>query len=346
MLELQGRDQVRPNRYNLLILNMEDKKDISNNIRAEIDEELREYDRAECCRILGLPEDADDDAVKLRYGALLRQYKKNVDEYGATYEGLAYYNKITKAYDTVFGYSHDFSDDDPTSPIPYTIRRRFGRFATWFEQYKLAVLLVVVIVFLGVVFTVQSINKGKNDIKIKFVGAFSELPGQNVTKNLNARSEVFNNAQITFFTVTTDSSLLDPGARTGAEAFLAQLMAKGALDVVLIDKDSFDVYVQNKAFLPLDGLYERYRESHKDSYLLELYDYESPPDEKGDVLVEQGIYGIDITDTDFFDDTGLLWLYNEDAGQRKSMIFCVASKSGNLDAAYDFLVELLSHVKH
>lgn len=326
---------------------MNEIKDIerSNSINGDADEELREYDRAECCRILGLPEDADDEAVRIRYGALLRQYKKNVDEYGSTYEGLAYYKKITKAYDTVFGYTHDFSDDDPTSPIPYKVRKKFAKFAAWFGQYKLAVILAIVIVFLGVVFVVQSVNRGRYDIKIKFVGAFAESPSQNVTKNLNSRSGVFDNAQVTFFTVTTSSSMLDVGARTGAEAFLGQLMAKGALDVILTDRESFDVYVQNKAFLRLDGFYERYRETHGESYLLELYDYGSPPDENGNVLVEQGIYGIDVTGTDFFDDTGLLWLYNSDAGQEKSMIFCVASKTGNQEAAYAFMEELLAHME-
>lgn len=326
---------------------MDDKNELNNinSANPALDEELREYDRAECCRILGLPEDADDEAVRIRYGALLRQYKKNVDEYGATYEGLAYYNRITKAYDTVFGYSHDFSDDNPTSPIPYKVRKKFGKFATWFEQYRLAVVLVVVIVFLGVVFVVQSINKGKYDVKLKFVGAFGESPTQNVTRNLNAKSQVFDNAQVSFFTVTTSSSMLELGARTGAEAFLGQLMAKGALDVILIDKESFDVYVQNKAFLSLDDFYERYKESHSDSYLLELYDYESPPDDKGNILVEQAIYGIDITGTDFFEDTGLLWLFDAEAGQEKSMVFCVAAKTANPEAAYAFMEELLAHVK-
>ncbi|MBP1587731.1 MAG: hypothetical protein ILO53_04930, partial [Clostridia bacterium] len=90
---------------------------------------------------------------------------------------------------------------------------------------------------------------------------------------------------------------------------------------------------------------ERYKESHSDSYLLELYDYESPPDDKGNILVEQAIYGIDITGTDFFEDTGLLWLFDAEAGQEKSMVFCVAAKTANPEAAYAFMEELLAHVK-
>jgi len=306
------------------------------------EEELRNLSRDECCEILGLPGDADDESIRQRYGALLRQYKRKVDEYGTTYEDLAYYKKITAAYDTVLGVSHDFSDDNPTSPVPYKIRKKWGRFIAWLDQYKLAVFLVAVIVFLAVMFTVQTLNHGKTDIKIKFVGAFAQNPETNLTKELNEKSEVFDNAQVTFFTVTTSTTMLDASARTGAESFLGQLMAKGALDVILIDKESFDVYVAQNAFLPLDTFYEDYLSSHPGAYSLNIYQYESEPDSRGNVLVKAGIYGIDVTSTAFFENTGLTWLYDEPKGQEKTMIFCIASKTRNSEKAWAFCEELLA----
>ncbi len=317
----------------------------TNNIGNNNDEELQNLSRAECMRILGLPEDADDEAVKFRYGALLRQYKKKVDEYGSTYEDLAYYRKITAAYDTVFGFTHDFADDNPTSPIPFKIRKRFGKFATWFEQYRLVVMLGAVIILLAVVFIVQNVNRDKTDMKLKFVGAYMQSLDVNLTKQLDEKSEVFDNAQITFFTVTTETNMLDAQARAAAESFLGQLMADGQLDVVLIDKESYEVYVRQYAFMALDEIYQKYCETHSDSYLLEIYEYDSFLDDEGMIVVPQGIYGIDVSSTKFFEDTGLVWLYNSEKGQEKTMIFCIARRSNNVEKSAEFLDELLNYGK-
>lgn len=306
------------------------------------EEDFRNLSREECLEILGLPGDAADDAIKKKYGALLRQYKRQVDEYGETYESLAYYRRITGAYDKIFGYSHDFNDDNPTSFIPYKIRRKYGKFLTWIEQYRLAVMLVVVIIVLALVFILQNLGP-KSDLKLKFVGAYIQSLSSNLSEEMNERSEVFNKVQISFFTVTTDTSLLDATARTNAEAFLGQLMAPGQLDVVLIDKESYDAWVKEYAFLPLDEIYSDYCDKHSDSWLLNIYEYESEPDEDGNVLVPHAIYGIDVTDTKFFEDMGLLWLFDEEKGQEKSMIFCIARRSTNIEKSAEFLSELLNY---
>jgi len=321
---------------------MENEKINQNEVNSNrfLDEENEVYDREKCCRILGLPADTDDNSIKTKYGALLRQYKKKVDEYGTTYDDLAYYRRITKAYDTIFGFTHDFGDDNPTSPIPYKYRRKWGKFIAWLDNYRLLVVLGIVIVFLAVMFTIQLTRHGGPDIIIKFVGAYTQNLSGSITKELNEKSEVFDNSQITFFTVTTESSLLDNNARTGAESFLAQLMAKGELDVVLIDKESFDVYVTQYAFLKLDDFVNEYYSKTK-NYGLKTLSFESEPDESGEVLVESGIYGIDISNTTFFEGTSLEWLYDEKSGQEKTMIFAIARKTENADNAWLFLEELL-----
>ena len=328
------------------VLNNEEEKSLHASSAEAVDEELKNLSRADCLKILGLPENAQDEAVKFRYGALLRQYKRKVDEYGATYDDLAYYKRITLAYDTVFGFTHDFADDNPTSRIPYKYRRKFGKFLTWFEQYRLLVMLGIVIVLLVVVFTVQNCGRDKTDMRLKFVGAYAQKIDENLTKQINAKSEVFDHAQLTFFECTTDSTLLNFNLLYTAEVFYGQLMAKGQLDVVLIDKESFDVYVKNYAFLPLDDIWNEYVSTHEDTYLLEPpYTYGSDSDPDSKVNIPTAIYGIDVTNSSFFDDTGLLWLYDEEKGQKKSMIFCIARRSTNVEKSAEFLEELLSTVK-
>ena len=328
------------------VLNSKNGENTVNTMRSEsVDEEFREIPKAECFKILGLPENASDDAVKFKYGALLRQYKRKVDEYGATYDDLAYYKRITAAYDTILGYSHDFADDNPTSRIPYKYRRKFGKFLTWFEQYRLIVMLGIVIVLLAVVFVVQNCGRDKTDMRLKFVGAFAQKIDENLTKQINEKSQVFDHAQLTFFECTTESTLLNFNLLYTAEVFYGQLMAKGQLDVVLIDKESFDVYVKNYAFLPLDDIWSEYTLTHDNTYNIGVFSYGSDSDPGSKVEIPTAIYGIDVTDTKFFEELGLLWLYDEAAGQEKTMIFCIARRSTNVEKSAEFLAELLSTVE-
>ena len=105
------------------------------------------------------------------------------------------------------------------------------------------------------------------------------------------------------------------------------------------------VYVKNYAFLPLDDIWSEYTSTHEDTYLIDVYEYGSDSDPDSKVNIPTAIYGIDVTNSSFFEDTGLLWLYDEEKGQEKSMIFCIARRSTNVEKSAEFLEELLSTVK-
>ena len=289
--------------------------------------------REEALKILGLPEKADDRTVKQRYGALLRSYKQRTDEKGATYEDLAYYENISLAYDTIFGFKHDFGDDNPNSPIPYKFRRKWGKFLTVFEQYWFAFLLVAICGVLIAVFISQRIKNGKEDLIIKFVGAYQSSLNTNFTDEVNKKSKNFNNTQVTFFKCTTNTNYLDSSARSAAENFEAQLMSPGQLDVVLIDKESFEIYARKGVFVSLDEfLYGK------------NYDYAYKTDDSGDDDRSQ-ILGVYVTDTTFFEGMGLEWLYDAEKGQEKTMIFAIAANSKRKEAAMTFFDELMETVK-
>ncbi len=320
-------------------------KKTDNNAVQEVMEE-NAMSREECLEVLGLPANADDNAVKQRYGGLLRQYKRHVDEKGTTYDDLEYYKKITTAYDTIMGFTHDFGDDNPTSPIPYKIRRRWGKFLTVVDQYKLLIMLGVIVVFLGIMFVIQSGKNQQEDIAIKFVGAYGTLQERQTIDKLNETAQSFDNAQVSFFTVTTKTSMLDNYAKTQAEAFLSQLMA-GALDVVLIDKESFDVYVADAAFLKLDDLLGKYEKEGGNVNSLRTYSYGGKND-KG-IDIENGIYGIEVSEAELIKSLPeFSWMYDEEAGQEKTMIFTICRKRNGERAeevAWSFGKELIESIK-
>lgn len=293
----------------------------------------KELSREEALKILGLPEGTDDRTVKQRYGALLRSYKHRVDEKGATYEDLAYYEDISLAYDSIFGFKHDFGDDNPGSPIPYRLRKKWGKFQTIFETYWFAFLLAAICVVLVTTFVVQRIRNGNEDLIIKFVGAYQSGLDANIGEAINEKSPTFENTQVTFFTCTTNTNYLDSLARSAAENFEAQLMSPGQLDVVLIDKESFDIYAKKDVFIPIDDYV-----AGKD------YTFMYKTDDQGNEDRSQ-ILGVLVTDTTYFEGMGLEWLYDAEKGQEKTMIFAIAANSKRIDSAITFLDELMEGTK-
>ncbi len=293
--------------------------------------------------ILGLPDDAPDNVVKNKYGALLRQYKQRTDEYGVTDADVEYYERITKAYDEIMGITHDFSAYNPSSPVPYKIQKIWAKICAFFDQYNILIICVVLVIVGGVIFFFQYRSNGKEDITIKFVGAYASASGKNLKTSIDDKSETVENAQISFYTVTTTTTY-DNNSQSQASAFLSQVIT-GNLDVVLIDKESFDVYVKEKTFMKLDEYVNDYYEEYGTDKKLEVYEYELIPTKEDEHEIEKGIYGIDITDSKFFEGMDFAWLYDESKGQEKTMIFAICHKAKHVEKAEKFGIELLNAIE-
>lgn len=239
--------------------------------------------------ILGLPENAQIKDVERKYGALIRQYKQRVDEKGATYEDLEYYRTITQAYDEITGKKHDLTDENPTSIVPYKIRRRFEIIDAHLRQYYFVIFIAVILVTMGILFYLQNKDKAKNDFTLKFVGAFSSQNPIAFSEELASKTDVFEYPAVSFFTVTTDTQF-SPDVYRESDSFFAQLRVGRVLDVILLDKESYDIYVKQAAFLPLDDILEEYKDSEWYNSL-KLYEFKKDPNVKEEQPPE-AIYGI------------------------------------------------------
>ncbi|NLN04136.1 MAG: hypothetical protein GX166_04860 [Clostridiaceae bacterium] len=293
--------------------------------------------------VLGLPEDASLEDVERKYGALIRQYKRRVDEKGQTYEDLEYYRTITKAYNEITGKNYNLEDENPTSIIPYSVRRRFEIIQAHLSQYYFAIFAAVLLLAMGTLFFLQYKDNLKTDFGIKFVGAFTVDNPTKFNEEIVNRSNVIKNPVISFFTVTTETQLT-PAVQSQATAFLSQLMVGKNLDVILIDKESYDAYVRQGAFLALDDILIEF--SDREWYdSLVLYDYKKNPDVEEGKQPEEAVYGVDVTNTSFFEGTSLEWLHDVEKGQEKVMILTIARTSKNKEKAIDFMIEILDTMK-
>ncbi len=293
--------------------------------------------------VLGLPENATLEDVERKYGALIRQYKKRVDEKGQTYEDLEYYRAITKAYNELTGKNQNLEDDNPTSIIPYSVRKRFEIIQAHLSQYYFAIFAVILLLAMGTLFILQYRDNRKTDFGIKFVGAFSVANPTDFNEEIVKRSKVTKYPVISFFTVTTETQLT-PAVQSQATSFLSQLMVGKNLDVILLDKESYDAYVRQGAFLALDDILKEY--SDREWYdSLRKFDYKLNPDIEEGMQPVEAVYGVDVTNTTFFDGTSLEWLHDVDKGQEKVMILTIARTSMNKEKAIDFMIEILDTMK-
>ena len=294
--------------------------------------------------ILGLPENSDKAVVEKKYGALIKQYKYKTDEHGVTDEDAKYYQTITEAYNRITGRDPGNYDDNPTSVIPYPVRRFFGKLATLFDQYKLVIFILIFIVTVGIIVIVQSNTITEYDLNIKFIGSFDTLDEAAFSKKISEKSKRSETASASFYTITTSSGYTTENMNQATQ-FQSQLIS-GYLDIIIMDSEGWLAYKNQKAFLKLDDILEE-KEFAQFKDKLKLIEYKQPHDEKGMATgPESGIYAIDVTETTFFDDfkdQKLEWLYDEKAGQEKCMYIAIAGTTKNVENAKKFLSEFLNY---
>ncbi len=287
--------------------------------------------------ILGLPEDSSKEVVERKYGALLRAYKQRTDEYGVTNADLEYYRRITEAYDRIVGTVHDFSDPNPTSIIPFKVRRVFYKLSANLEHYKFLLIGIVMITVLGLLAYFQFSSVESHDLNIKFVGAFATKEHSTLIMEMNQKSDATDKPDVTFFTITEDTEY-DTDSQDASLQFRMQFVS-GAIDVIFIDKANFDVYKNEPVFLELSDFLEKYKDEPGFENL-NLVHYEhagqdgNPP---------SGIYGIEFTDlgSQYFEETKLDWLSDYYKDQDRTMIVAICRMAQNSERAESYLVDLI-----
>ena len=292
--------------------------------------------------ILGLPENAPKDVVEKKYGILIRQYKARTDEHGVMDEDAQYYQTITGAYNRIMGFNPNNYDDNPTSVIPYRVRRLGGKLATLFDQYKLVLMIIVFIITAAVIFIVQSRTTTEYDLNIKFIGSFDTLDATAFSQKVSEKSKVSDTAAVSFYTITTSSGFT-PDNMSEATQFQSQLIY-GQLDIIFMDSEGWNAYKKQKAFYRLDDILKETEFASK-ADKFDMVSYERTYDKDGRAEgPESGIYAIDITNTTFFDkNMALMWLNDEKSGQEKSLYVAICGTTQNLEMAKAFLSELLDY---
>ncbi|MBE7066402.1 MAG: hypothetical protein E7385_02505 [Ruminococcaceae bacterium] len=290
--------------------------------------------------ILGLPENSDKEQVKQKYDMLIKSYKYKTDEYGTTNEDLSYYNEISEAYDRIMGVTRDYSDPNPTSIIPYKIRKVWYKIDAKIDSYKMLILGSVLVTIMVAIIVYQVVVTNDYDLKVKFVGAFDTLNTVQVCDNIEDSLGTDKELEASFFTVIEDVTVMDTQAKNSAVQFRSQVMS-GAIDVIFIDVENMDVYIDDFMFLNLNDYIDELKADPNTAPLVENLEYYTYENKGDDDRLAGGVYGIYITDKTLFksEESGLIWGYEE---ERQTMIAAICRTSENIEESKELITEILS----
>jgi len=282
---------------------------------------------------LGLPEDAPKSLVEKKYSSLMKQFKNRTDEFGVMESDVEYYEEITGAYNDIMGFNHNSYDDNPTSVIPRPVRMAWGKVATVLDSYKLAIMIIIVLAITGYFIFMQVRNNKKEDISIKFAGAYAlETIASDMEKEIGNKSNVVSEPAVTFYTIDVNTHF-NLASTTEATQFLGQL-TYGQIDLMIMDIEVYNAYIDKGFFIELSDFLENNKNNPGfDKILPVVYTVED----------RSGIYALDVSNCTFFEDLPLSYLDN--GHEEKQMIIAVCMQSKRQELSLNLVSEIISTAK-
>lgn len=289
---------------------------------------MQQLDREKALEILELNPDATKDDVSRRYGILTRKFRNTErDERGYTIED------VTEAYNLLMGITYiDKAEEERQKALrenPPFLARILKvdpvKLENFFHYYKIHMIIgVVLIVFLF--FTVRScVTKVEPDFTIVCFGnVFSSEEGL-IEEDIKQRIPGITAPSVQFLTSMAE----DPQYTYTIQMKFVAMIAAKEVDIVIMDRKTFEMYMAQGMFLPLDDLIGGF-EFPEESYVSgsEIID----ETEDGEpVKSTSHIYGIDISDNKFIKDN---MIYAD------SPVAAIVRNSERMDLALEFMRSL------
>jgi hypothetical protein len=272
--------------------------------------------------ILGVNKDASKNEIERRYTILLKKHRLESSKNSEDKE----FDKITEAYNLLMGYS----TEPPVERInkkPNPVLKKLGineeKAANFLHYYKHHIVIGIIVLVVLITSVKSCVTRVPPDFNIAFIGNYL------YTDTGPLREKILDNWQ-EIKEISIDGAMVseNPDSEIGyaMQMKAAVLFGGGDIDVFILDKYNFEKYAKQGAFISLDQLVEELGvdiEKNKE-YILKTEIEESDGKEH--------LYGIDVSDSKVFEDTGI-------KGDEKIAAIFVRSK--RYDLAIKFLDMLL-----
>lgn len=297
------------------------------------------YTLQEARRILGVTKASSKDEIEKKYDVILKKYRIMKLEGNLSEASEAEFQKSTDAYRIIMGY--EVEEPKVAKKETYTDKafEKVGidrkKADNFFHYYKYHILIGIVSAII-IALTVRSIvTKVEPDISIGLMGEINYEVQEGFKDKISKNVPEIN--EISLDTVV----LTDRYNNEQAYAYLQKamvLLAASDIDMFLVNRYAFDTYAINGAFMPLDQIIKDNNIDIPESKAIKLRvvdEWEEPASAtdtqrrpKAYVDAEPKLYGIDVTDNEFFKDMNVI-------GPEKILVVRVEPKH------YDLVLKLI-----
>lgn len=280
---------------------------------------------ADAHEILGVKKDAGIEEIKKRYSMLLKKHKMMQGNMHYHSEDTSI-DDITDAYNLLMGYVTEVSEQDETKRPPNPVLKKMGideKKAGNFLHYHKVHIIISIVIILMVVSTVRGcVNRVPSDLNLAFIGEFYYNENDTFKQNIIDRMQEIKEISI-------DGALISPNIDAQQEYAMQMkamvLFAADEIDVYFLDKETFERYGKQGAFVNLDDivqiLYVDMLEN--EDYVLKLEDQD-----------EKHLYGVDVSKSSIFNGTNVV-------GEEK--IAAIGGRAKHYETAVQFIKVLLDN---
>lgn len=286
---------------------------------------MGQMNKEKAFEILELNPGATKDEVSKRYGILTKKFKSmEKDERGYTLDD------ITRAYNLLMGITYIDKEEEARQKAlrehPPLLARILKvdpvKLENFFHYYKLYILVSIALV----IFLIFSIRSCMNQVKPDFtIVCFGKVYCQDQTSAQNSVKERLPEIQapsVQFLSSIPDDAQYEYATQM---KFVAMIAAK-EIDLVIMDRENFDMYVAQGMFIPLDARLSEL--GFPEESLVEGQEIVDETDDSEPVYGPSYVYGIDITGNEFLTENGIY---------ADSAVVGIIGNTDNTDKAFEFI---------
>lgn len=204
-------------------------------------------------KILGVKEGAKKDEIIKRYNILLKRYKFSQTE---GMEPEIEIDDISKAYNLLMGYSSVEQEDTRIERKDSAIDKLLKKIgidpkkaANFFYYYKFHILIIVIAVLMVGFFVKDIVTRVEPELNVIVAGEFYTQQTESLAESMKSELSGVKEISLQLLYLSDNSQSQQDYA---VQMKFITLMAAGDIDIFVLDRNTFEKYASQGAFLPLD----------------------------------------------------------------------------------------------
>ncbi len=280
--------------------------------------------------MLGVKEGASISEIEKRYAIILRKYRADSSDDKLSDDD---FNKITEAYNLLMGYNYEAKDEKIKQKKPNPVLQKLGINEDKLKNnlYYFRIHIIVGIIILAtVIFSVRGcVNRVDPDLYLVFMGEIYCSETEQLEEDIISKIPGVEAVSIENILISRAQEKQDPQVQMAMLQKAGVLMAVGDVDVFILDNINFEKFAKQGAFIKLDEIVSKLNLEEDKVYEGKIEE----EDKEGRIsIVDEGIYGIDVSDSKILADS-------KTAG--KEMIAVISIRSKHYDNSVEFIKQLI-----